>query len=1037
MQTAEAHAHVTTQPFRAIFEAYDSVLPTYGIDPAHDQIYLRFLFKLGDKRNKNESLLESFETLLEELGIQIEFDADDTEEVQAEEISQRVGNASNQYGSAKRSRRASFSSIYDAEGESTQETQTRSNSRASLSQLHSVEQAFRYSRPSTRATTRPTEKIRSKTSPSTAPDLQAPRRRLTAGQFAKQESYNPRVSDVPDSSQEMHKAYGRSISYTKNLPPHSDAATSTMGLSRSAGAVSDASLNRPPAINLDIEPIHSNAWKSFHPLSRTQLFRDAETFQHYRIISVARDIVEKWCEAALKANNHHEHLVRVAVAHDTEILLRQAFEHWRARLHARKQASETKQFFKRLELRAVKARNLYLLTKAFTHWAQCTQDESHGKLLARQHVLATKYFYAWLDITIENQDKIQFQGLRKNFRLWQGHYVRRLTSEVTANLYYQQSLSKYGYWRWFWKFCERRAPEWRTRRLKQRVFLKWSSKFREVTRSSQMITQNQLMKVRRDHLSLWVVKARLCSCNNRQAILFSRHKMISHSLQTWSRYHRFAPFGQQISNLVDWRVAGTTFAMFVNRFRLEKQAGKINKIRILRCGWTYWNDRLRWQTLASRVQDRYLLETLYKWVITERYKLLQRLSEQRLKQKCLQQWKRSYIARQSQRNECLRKIDDQRARTSLKAALLIWRNQLSEQQQAEHIAFEFHAPKLTLEAAGCWKEAFGHLQEMKSWAKEASLFFPGKRYFKRWQHITSESKRKKRREAYVQVRRQLKIRLASGILQKWQDAAAHIHDLNRHGANAHQHRLFRVVSELFDTWKSSLDFNLDRRFSAIEHYEQHLKRWILHLWKDQANHQWQMGETAFAMSDLRAQKIAFIILRQLRLKIIECRGQQGKANGLKVNYERRHSQALLRQWRDKLAIRQNRPSQPPSFSARSRKTRRVDEDDQLGATRRAEDWTEFDVGDWIPSIETETSTTRLPGYLSTPSKRAVRAKALVQSTTPAGTPFQNRLRAQLNATPKSAKQVAFRRSVNVTGKNFGAILEDSQETPDHHSGYDE
>ena len=1036
MQTAEAHATVETQPFRAIFEAYDSVLPAYGIDPAHDQIYLRFLFKLGDKRNKTESLFESFERLLEELGIQIEFDAEDTEEVQAVGIGHHVGNPNTKHSPARRSRRASFNSVYDAEGEITEAGRARPDSQASLSQLYSGEQAFRDSRPSTRATTRPTEKIRSRISAPRLLNFQAPRGRLTAEQF-KEEPQNAQASHVPQLSQAAQQAYSRAPFKTKHAPILGDVASSRIDLSRSAGIIPHASLDESPAIGSAIQPIHPNPWKPLHVPSRTQLLRDADTFQHYRIISVVRDIVDRWCEAALQANNHHEHIERMAVAHDTEILLRQAFEHWRARLHARKQAAETKQFFKRLESRAVKARNLYLLTKAFTHWVQCAQDEAHEKLLAKRHVLATKYFHAWRDITIENQDKVHFQGLKKFFRVWERRYVQRLTEEITANLHYQQSLSKYGYWRWFWNFCERRAPEWRTRRLKQKAVLKWSDRFRGIKRRNLAITQTQISKMQMHHLSLWVKKARLSSFNNRQAIFFNQTNAFSRCLETWSRSQQFAPIGQQISNLVDWRVAGTTFAVFVNRFRLEKQAERINGLRILRSGWTHWNDRLRWQTLASRIQDRYLLEALYRWVISERYVLLQRLSEQRLKRQHLQQWRWGYVANQGRRDECLRRIEDQRAHASMKNVLLTWRNEYGEQRNAEQIAFEFHAPKMTHEAIERWKEALAHTQDIELWAKDAAFFFLGKRYLRLWWHATSESKRKKRREAYVQVRRQSKMNLASALLQRWRNTSAHIQELRRHGDNADQHHILRTASSLLNVWKNSLDLNLDAGLDALEHYEQRLTRRLLRLWSSHANDQWQMEETAVATSDLRVQKTAFNILRQFQLKIIESRGQQGNANGLRLNYERRHYQALVRIWRDKLAARQNRPSQPPSFSARSRRTKRFVEDDQLGVTRRLEDWTEFDAGDWIPNIEAETSTTPLPGYLSTPSKRAARAKALVQSTTPAGTPFQNRLRAQLNSTSKSAKQGPFKRSVNITSSNFGAILEDSPELPDRGSGNDE
>ena len=851
---------------------------------------------------------------------------------------------------------------------------------------------------------------------------------MTAEEFVNSVQ-SPSRKDTPVLSIAGQEAWKKEIPETNKVLGFSNAATSTHDLSPSASITSYSSLEQSPEIGPEAHIIQANARAPLHPPTRTQLLRDADTFQHYRIQSVARDIVDKWCDAAFHAKNHHEHLQRMAVAHDTEILLRQAFEHWRARLHTRKQATETKRFFERLELRAVKARNLYLLTKAFTHWAQCAEDEARESSLARQRVLGIKYFHAWRDITIENQNKIQYQVLKKFFGVWKQRYVRSLTDDIKANLWYQRSLIKYGYWNWFWTFCERRAPEWHVGRIRQRNLLLWYNRYREYARRSQMVTQNKEMKAQKYMLSLWTAKARICVSNDRQAITLGQRRMAANGFQAWARSRRFAPLTLQLSNIVDWRVAGATFSAFVNRFRLEKQAEELDKSRILRRYWTQWNDCLRWQTLARRIDDRFLLEALYKWVVAERYVLLRRLSDERLKGRCVQQWKSGCFTRQTWRDETLLVIQNKKALASLRTVMMFWRGQYGEQRQAEQIAFDFHAPKATHDAIDLWKEALGHTQDMELWARDARFFFLGKRSLKRWRDATSDSKRQKRREAYVQIRRRSKMALATGYLHHWRYATADVGEMHKQAVNTDQQRLLRVGTDLFFHWKKAFDFSFDQGFGAAEQYEQHLLQRLVRLWADQANHLWQMEETAITMSDLRVQKTAFFTLRKIRLRMIEYGGQEGKANGLRFNYQRRHHQLLLRRWRDKTAVRQNRPIQPLPFSARSRKTRKSVEDDQLGVTRRAEDWTEFDVGDWIPAIEADVTSTPLPGCLSTPSKRAARAKALVQSTTPAGTPFQNRLKAQLNATPRSSRPVAFGRSINTRGSTFGAILEDSPEMP--------
>lgn len=97
-------------------------------------------------------------------------------------------------------------------------------------------------------------------------------------------------------------------------------------------------------------------------------------------------------------------------------------------------------------------------------------------------------------------------------------------------------------------------------------------------------------------------------------------------------------------------------------------------------------------------------------------------------------------------------------------------------------------------------------------------------------------------------------------------------------------------------------------------------------------------------------------------------------------------------------------------------------ENDLGATSRAEGWTAFDTdllegSEWIPSLADgplATSTPMpAPGYLNTPSKRAARAKALANlSTTPSTplrTPFNARLRAAIGSSPSQVRATTARR----------------------------
>lgn len=1022
-----------------MYDAYETILPQNGLHPDHDQIYLPYLYRLGGKREEGQSLYESFESLLAELGFQIEFVADGegvqeiTKNLGAEYGYENgaIGQTGNSNGSWRRPRRASFNSIYDAEDESTRAIRQRDTSRNSMSRLEASQSAMLDTRPSTRATTRRTEKTGANVLSSKPPVVQTRRGRLTAEEFAKSSS-QPRRRHPSRSSQGNRQRNVRPASTTSSRNAKAYAASSIGDISMTASEHGNNTL-QASATPHDVQPPYLLGQNErFYNPSKTQLLRDAHDFYHYRIRSIARDAVDKWCFAAFQARDQHEHMERLAAAHDKEILLRQAFEHWRLRLNAKKQAAQIEHFFNRLERRATRARDLLLLAKAFSHWAQCTQEEVLRTSDARQHLLSTKYFRTWREITVINQLKMRRQGLRKFFGIWKQRYVQTLTDDIKADLKLHEFLSRNAYWHWFWVFCERRAPEWRAGRLKRKYLFQWVANFRSDVRLNQQINLQFISSSKKKLLLPWLEKARIIISTRREADAFNEQKQAARTLQAWRKTAQYAPFARQVSNMVDWRVAGETFANFVTRYRFEKQAGSINRLRMLRIAWTQWNDRLRWQSLAHRIDDRCLLESLYKWVIAERYTLLQRLSEERLKRLIFYNLKQYCTVRQAERESGRQVIQEIQRKNHMRSIIRYWYSQLGSHTQDERVAFEFRAPKVAQDSLHLWSRASAHVRDLNSMAKHAKFYFFTRKCYKRWQSATANSKRQKRRNAYVQVRRRSKMNLAAGVLRHWRNVSAQNQDMQRQAGLVDQNRLLQMGTKLFDRWRDQSDLRSDHDHQATQHYERRLLERHLYTWIERLEDQARLEETAELNNEMRVKNIAFGWFNKLRLKIIELKGREAKAENLSAWYEKRHSRNVLRHWHDQTAGKLGRPQQDTTFSSRIKRAKPPAEaDDRDGPTRRAEDWTDFDIGDWIPALEAQSSSTPLPGYLSTPSKRAARAKALVRaSTTPAGTPFEHRHRSQIGLTPRTSRRGAFGKSTTaLKGSTFGAIIEDSPRTP--------
>ena len=1022
-----------------MYAAYETILPQNGLHPDHDQIYLPYLYRLGGKREEGQSLYESFEALLAELGFQIEFVADGeggeeiTKDIGAEygddnKINGQVGVTN---GYRRRPRRASFNSMYDAEDESTRAIGQRNTSRASMSRLEISQSAVLDTRPSTRATTRRTEKTGVNALSSKSPSAPKRRGRLTAEEFATGASHTHRTLATAFSRNERQRnKRPASTASSRNVNGYAEYPVDDVSMTAS----SRHSLNsRPLDIPLTSQrPFVLAQNERLYKPSKTQLLQDAREFHNYRIRSVARDAVDKWCFAAFQAKDQHEHMERLAAAHDKEILLRQAFEHWRLRLHARKQAAETERFFNRLERRATKARDLFLLAKAFSHWAQCAHEEVLRTSNARQHVLSTKYFRAWREITVTNHFKMRHQGLRKYFGVWKQRYIATITNKIKADLRRHESLSRNAYWQWFWYFCERRAPEWRAARLKRKYLLQYVAAFRNNVRLDQKVALRSTNVSKKKVMLPWLEKARITMSAVRKADAFYNQNQTADALQAWRRTMQYAPIYRQISNMVDWRVAGETFSTFITRYRFEKQAESVCRLRIMRTAWTHWNDRLRWQSLARRIDDRFLIESLYKWVIAERCLLLHRLSKERLKQRMFHKLKDYCRLRQKQRENALRIVQEAQKRGRMRSFIRQWYSKMGSCRQDELVAFEFSAPKLAQDALKLWTRSSAQVRDLNCMAKHANFYFVTKKCYKRWQSATANAKRQKRRVAYVQIRRRSKMNLAAGVLRQWRSLSAQSQDMQRKADSVNQSRLQRVGTDLFDRWKDQSNVRRDQDYRAAQHFERRLLERYLYTWIERLENQARLEETAELNDDMRIKNIAFGWYNKLRLKIIELKGREAKAENLRAWYERRRFRNILRHWHGQTARKVDRTNRGTTFSSRIKRARsQIEVDDHVGQTRGAEEWTDFDIGDWIPALEAQSSNTPLPGYLSTPSKRAARAKALVRvSTTPARTPLEHRQRSQTGSTPRTSRRGAFGKSTTaLKGSTFGAIMEDSPRTP--------
>ena len=1019
IKTAQQSNDVGVLPFRAIFTAYPIVLARHGLHPDHDSIYLRFLLRLGDKRVSGQTLYEAFEALLAEFGIQVEIDP--------EEVTGAVASGNDSFGNDRHtfqnptishgsSRRSSFGTTTQAANKGNNRyNRRRSTSRASLSQLQTTTQVIPENRPSTRATTRPTERIRP-TNASRHRDLSIPR--------------DSRLTDLQSAKNILHQRQRR-----VSTPNHGSRETFENNVERQEAVIethassvfSDPENSRDSNNTTqgqgvhDIQRLHVAAPSELlYDLSETQLVRDANAFRNVSTRPIVRKAFWKWQEATHKEYTDHQAMLKKAIARDVDVLRRQAFEKWRVVYLNRMHAIETERFFNHLERKANKARNLYLLTKALTHWAECASDAMRRTFVAKRHILRMRYFNAWKEITVVNDLKIRRQRLRKSFSLWMSRVDVKLFSNNQAVTFYYNNLVKSIYWRWFWNFCERRAPEWRAARLKRQVFLCWQHRVHSKNHRDIWVNFSFEANLQRGCLLRWLEKARLLLTFSHQADSFRNHKLSAVHLLSWQLQCRHLPLARRVSSMVDWRVAYSVFSVLVSRYTVERRAEAVNRQRVIRNCWTQWNDKLRWHTLSNQIDDRVLLQALYKWVLAERSVLLQRLTEKRLLQRHLYiiAERLGHLTHRHTRNQQM--IEAQRRGQYLSFAMNKWRSRMSLYHQREQLAHEYNAPLVLQNALQLWNSSIAHLRWSESRAKNAAFYFRASRTFQQWEDAIAGNRRQKRRHAYIQIRRQVKINVARRIVGHWRDQASRISEIMQSSSEISQYRLFALGTTIFDQWRERLAFltarshNVDKQY-RITFTQRSFQRWRVELRECQ-----ERSDISDSYARLYVFKVAHDCLQTLQLKVFELASREKVATSIMTRNEKRHFRNLFHAWHVKTAKKRGLPSRL-DFPLTTRSVRHAPPKmDEPTPSRNPEGWTtfedDFEPNDWIPAPNVQT--TPPPGYLNTPSKRAARARALVRlppatpaqvklpPTTPMtlakglGTSFQRRLRGQTAIDPR-------------------------------------
>lgn len=951
---------------RALFDVYEEVLREHGIEIEDDSVPVRIIARLAREAREDEGLVQRFKRVMGDIGVDLEYD----EEGEGFEFTSQLEGISTAAQAATPAplRRGSLDSLLD--GSADKVAGTTDVGRQLPARSRNLSEATGHSDIGSwwqKRRSRSVEDLGSQARPE-------PR-------LSQQNGHNP-VARLSEPLASRRRATGHQRDDSLGMQRDGITGTAHFGDSdfddgnHTGGSdYLDHSDIYIPGVNAPIPDEHQGfnhpyGPKPFRP-SDTRLMDDAEDFEQQRLHSLLRSCIRRWRERTYEQIERNEQLMAAAVRYDSRIQFRNVKEDLLREAHNRRSLRETDHFFIRLENRAARARNLFLLTKAFTHWAKSAEDEVQRTSVARRHILRTRFFNGWREITAVNEMKVQHFVLGTFLHKWRRRTAEIRQREERVVQMYDDNLRRKHYKTWFFKFCEIAAPAWHNARLdprlKRATFLQWHEAAALWTGRDAWATNRRNQQVQRKSVEVWRQKTAMVRALEPQAEEFRRRTLLTNTLATVQRHARFAPLLSACYIAGDSQCLQSAFQTWRHTAELFRRAKNADRLRMLRNAWTSWNDRLRIKALEERINDRVLIENLYKWTLASRVSLFQRVHDRTLKENCFTTWIAKRNQRVEIRNDRQNRLDAAEGRfakfkrTQLLQVCLRKIEVLTAEKRAEEAAMTVqYEMKLKQRVFEQLLDKHAHFQQLDKWAGDAQFYVLTTHTLKKWEDATQHARRNRRREAYAQVRRTVKLNLVKETFSLWKGKAQTIAERHHQADAVLYTRTTQDLQTLFAHWRDRTAVEQAQTAQAGQHYDIKIQARFLGIWRKRLEALDNMTAQAVDFRQIGVEVAAATYLKKLEWEGWEIGLRNRSAAALHERHFRQHVSAMIKFWHQQTLSRIATRPVSPTPTSRSRNVRHEEEqqeheavssfedagrlfDDNTGdETRRLEGWTEFD-----------------------------------------------------------------------------------------------
>jgi protein SFI1 len=748
--------------------------------------------------------------------------------------------------------------------------------------------------------------------------------------------------------------------------------------------------------------------------SQAELLSRADAFENKQDLIRTRRTLRKWSQLAYERRAWNGEKEAEAEAQYRKKLLPEVLNTWHGEhiqrledLYQQNEAIKRSQRFAVWEQEVDVLRKRRLVDKAFTHWKQEALDQRQRTGTAVRHIRRTRAFNGWRSVTVLDAFKVRRFVLWRFFKRWRDRSSWAEQVDRFAIQLRQRKLRERGYWTWMYAVWSQAVTRKRDDKILQQTLRIWVDSTREVNRAVQDFRLITLHHFARRQLQKWA------SETERRALLeveteSSRTTTVAkRAITKWSTLAVLQAKLRGASGATDTRVLRNSLEQWQRHTADSCKAREFRKTHLLRHALRGWRLGHRYAFLKKGMDEDVIAENFYKWKLATNASIALRSFESRLKQKCLAHWANRALEQRATLEETAEFYGDTQRRVRLFSSLRRWLYVLHQHENKDQQAYDFWSHRLLGSALDKWKAQHERIKHKTAQAGAAEFYILTTKSIKTWKEKTVEHQRIRRREAYIQVRRTVKMNVCRDMLYRMRDAVVHIRAMDMTAQEHAEDKAMSSVVSTLNQWRGKTQTILTHEQQAEAMLLQRLQRLSFDGMAARREHLHYFNEAATSFHLAALEREASNCFKKLDRRLFQTKGQDQWAAALRERHWEKRVRTMLRYWAERALASQygrfKRSDVPPGDQDE------YDDDDEspaddaagLGTSRkqrRAGDESNLIDLDTIYDLQAEArdaiipginTSTPLPGYLRTPSKRsAARAKArerlvAFERTTPA------------------------------------------------------